>query len=108
MIQIAPFRAQVEGGLCMQCEQSSVVIRRAIQGMLEELEYNLYEHILLRLVDYGHTFSMDIEMAGLETGMLHGEAVSIDMALTTVMAKRRGSITKEEADRVFNIMAAFR
>lgn len=91
-----------------QCEDSSVVIRRAIQGMLEELEYNLYEHILLRLVDYGHTFSMDIEMAGLEFGMLHGEAVSIDMALTTVMARGRGLISEAEADRVFKVMAAFR
>lgn len=76
--------------------------------MLEELEYNLHEHILLRLVDYGHTFSMDIEMAGLEFGMLHGEAVSIDMALTTVMAHARGSITTEEAERVFKVVAAFR
>lgn len=76
--------------------------------MLEELEYNLHEHILLRLVDYGHTFSMDIEMAGLKFGMLHGEAVSIDMALTTVMARDRGLITHDEAERVFQIMAAFR
>lgn len=92
----------------VQCEDSSVVIRRAIQGMLEELEYNLYEHILLRLVDYGHTFSMDIEMAGLDFGMLHGEAVSIDMALTTVMARGRGLISNAEADRVLKVMAAFR
>eukprot|EP00892_Ulva_mutabilis_P009622 jgi/Ulvmu1/7031/UM033_0090.1 len=91
-----------------QCDDSSAVIRRAIQGMLEELEYNLHEHILLRLVDYGHTFSMDIEMAGLEFGMLHGEAVSIDMALTTVMARERNLITVEESERVFQIMAAFR
>ena len=53
--------------------------------MLEELEYNLWEHILCRLVDYGHTFSPDIEMAALSCGkeLLHGEAVNIDMALTT-------------------------
>lgn len=44
---------------------TSRVVRRSIQGMLEELEYNLWEHILVRLVDYGHTFSPDIEMAAL-------------------------------------------
>jgi hypothetical protein len=33
--------------------------------MLEELEYNLWEAILVRLVDYGHTVSPDIEMAAL-------------------------------------------
>ena len=61
-------------------------MRRSIQGMLEELEYNLWEHILQRLVDYGHTFSPEIEMAALngdDAMLLHGEAVNIDMALTT-------------------------
>ncbi len=60
-------------------------MRRSIQGMLEELEPNLWEHILCRLVDYGHTFSPEIEMAALAHGdeLLHGEAVNIDMALTT-------------------------
>ena len=60
-------------------------MRRSIQGMLEELEPNLWEHTLSRLVDYGHTFSPEIEMAALAAGkeLLHGEAVNIDMALTT-------------------------
>ena len=85
------------GSLCMtyplillscqlQSPAASVVMRRSIQGMLEELEYNLWEHILHRLVDYGHTFSPEIEMAALngdEAMLLHGEAVNIDMALTT-------------------------
>lgn len=52
---------------------------------LEELEYNLWEHVLCRVVDYGHAFSPEIEMAALTYGdeLLHGEAVNIDMALTT-------------------------
>lgn len=41
------------------------IIRRSIQGMLEELEYNLWEAILVRLVDYGHTVSPELEMAAL-------------------------------------------
>ena len=69
----------------MQGATAGKAIRRSIQGMLEELENNLYEHILTRLVDYGHTFSMELEMAALVSGneLLHGEAVNIDMALTT-------------------------
>lgn len=35
-------------------------MRRSVQGMLEELSYNLWEHILCRLVDYGHTFSPEV------------------------------------------------
>lgn len=44
---------------------ADAVIRRSIQGMLEELEYNLWEAILVRLVDYGHTISPELEMAAL-------------------------------------------
>ena len=54
--------------------------------MLEELEPNLWEHCLTRVVDYGHSFSPEIEMAALhgdEPMLLHGEAVNIDMAITT-------------------------
>lgn len=47
----------------------STIIRRSIQGMLEELEYNLWEAILVRLVDYGHTVSPELEMAALRCGM---------------------------------------
>ena len=77
--------------------------------MLEELEYNLWEHILQRLVDYGHAFSPEIEMAALkgdEAMLLHGEAVNIDMALTTQLAYQRGLITEHERNRVLNVMRA--
>eukprot|EP00877_Chromochloris_zofingiensis_P006590 jgi/Chrzof1/2184/Cz11g05100.t1 len=85
------------------------IIRRAIQGMLEELEYNLWEHILMRLVDYGHTVSPEIEMAALrcEGMLLHGEAVNIDMALSTELSYQRGLLTKSQRDRVFRVMEAF-
>ena len=56
------------------------------QPCTQELEYNLWEHILVRLVDYGHTFSPAMEMAAMTgdtAGLLHGEAVNCDMALTT-------------------------
>ena len=69
--------------------------------MLEELEYNLWEHILQRLVDYGHAFSPEIEMAALqgdEAMLLHGEAVNIDMALTTQLA--RGASSQSMSDSV--------
>ena len=75
----------------LQDKEASVAMRRSIQGMLEELEPNLWEHVLCRLVDYGHTFSPEIEMAALTHGdeLLHGEAVNIDMALTTQVGTRQ-------------------
>lgn len=54
--------------LCLQGDVGSTLIRRSIQGMLEELEYNLWEAILVRLVDYGHTISPELEMAALRWG----------------------------------------
>jgi 3-dehydroquinate synthase len=85
---------------------AGTAMRRSIQGMLEELEYNLWEHILCRLVDYGHTFSPEIEMAALASGdeLLHGEAVNIDMALTTQISFARGMLTLDERNRVFRLM----
>lgn len=90
-----------------QSPHASTIMRRSIQGMLEELEYNLWEHILSRLVDYGHAFSPEIEMAALqgdEALLLHGEAVNIDMALTTQLAYQRGFISADERRRVFGVM----
>ncbi|WBB80512.1 sedoheptulose 7-phosphate cyclase [Micromonospora sp. WMMD882] len=80
-----------------------IVLRRAIHGMLEELQPNLWEATLERCVDYGHTFSPTVEMHALPA-LLHGEAVCVDMALTTVMATRRGLMTEAERDRVFEVM----
>jgi 3-dehydroquinate synthase len=97
-IMISKFQGPIAG----------MAMRRSIQGMLEELEYNLWEHILCRLVDYGHTFSPEIEMAALASGeeLLHGEAVNIDMALTTQISCNRGLISPTQRDRVFKVMNA--
>lgn len=79
------------------------VIVEAVHLMLEELQPNLWESCLERCVDYGHTFSPTLEMAALPQ-LLHGEAVSIDMALTTVMGHLRGTVTAAELGRVLSVM----
>ena len=71
------------------------VLRLAIDGMLQELQPNLWEHRLDRVVDYGHSFSPTIEMRALPE-LLHGEAVAIDMALSLLLARRRGLLTADE------------
>ena len=93
-------------GLTPAGEQAAVaVLRAATHGMLEELQPNLWEAELERCVDYGHTFSPTIEMRALP-GLLHGEAVCVDMALTTVLAHRRGLLSQDERDRVLAVMRA--
>jgi 3-dehydroquinate synthetase len=83
------------------------VLRRAVQGMLEELQPNLWEQELERLVDYGHSFSPALEMAALPS-LLHGEAVTVDMALTTLISFNRGLVTAAERDRVLAVMRELR
>ncbi|MCF3119168.1 MULTISPECIES: sedoheptulose 7-phosphate cyclase [Streptomyces] len=84
-------------------EAAREVVRRAIHGMLEELQPNLWETTLERCVDYGHTFSPTVEMRALPE-LLHGEAVCIDMALTTVIAHRRGLVDTVDRDRILAVM----
>jgi 3-dehydroquinate synthase len=83
------------------------VLGTAIGRMLDELQPNLWEHNLERVVDYGHTFSPRIEMHALPT-LLHGEAVAIDIALSCVLAWRRRFITIDELERVVAVMARLR
>ncbi|MHC5908994.1 sedoheptulose 7-phosphate cyclase [Streptomyces sp. S6] len=83
------------------------VLARAVHGMLEELHDNLWEHRLERVVDYGHTFSPTLEMRALPA-LLHGEAVNLDMALTTVIARGRGLMTDRQCTRVLDTMRALR
>lgn len=64
---------------------SSQIMYLAISGMLEELEPNLWEDNLERLVDYGHTFSPVLELRA-QPELLHGEAVAVDMAFSLALA----------------------
>ncbi len=83
------------------------VFSRAVGGMLEELQPNLWEKQLERLVDYGHSFSPTLEMRALPA-LLHGEAVTVDMALTTVLAEGRGLVARQERERIFDLMRRLR
>lgn len=83
------------------------VLSRAIKGMLEELQPNLWESMLERVVDYGHSFSPLLEMRALPA-LLHGEAVSIDMALSTVVAEGRGLVSGPQRERILDAMRRLR
>ncbi|NSZ17156.1 sedoheptulose 7-phosphate cyclase [Agrobacterium vitis] len=79
------------------------IISRAVAGMLEELEPNLWEKNLERVVDYGHTWGPTLEMLALPD-LLHGETVAIDMAYSLILAEQRGLITNEEGARGLDLM----
>jgi len=75
---------------------STQIVYLAISGMLEELEPNLWEENLERIVDYGHTFSPSLELIS-TTELLHGEAVAVDMAFSLALAKMKNLISNADA-----------
>ncbi len=85
-----------------QNEKSAALLDRAIAGMLEELEPNLFEEDLARKVDFGHTFSYGLETRH-EAHLLHGEAVLLDILLSTLIARRRNLLTDDETRRIFHL-----
>jgi len=88
-----------------QDERGQALLDRAIGGMLEELEPNLFEDDLARKVDFGHTFSYGLETRH-EAHLLHGEAVLLDILLSTQIALGRGLLCAAEARRVFDLVTA--
>ncbi|WP_328379062.1 sedoheptulose 7-phosphate cyclase [Streptomyces sp. NBC_00440] len=82
---------------------ADTIIAESIHLMLEELQPNLWESSLERCVDYGHTFSPTIEMHALPE-LLHGEAVVVDMALTTALSALRGYVSETQADRIYSVI----
>ena len=87
-----------------QDEIGASILDRSVGGMLDELEPNLFEDELARKVDFGHTFSYGLETFH-DTELLHGEAVLIDMVISSILATSRGLLSKQELNRIFELIA---
>ncbi|THA77467.1 2-epi-5-epi-valiolone synthase [Streptomyces sp. A0642] len=85
-------------------EVERYILRTSMRLMMEELCPNLREHQLARLVDFGHTFSPVIETAG-DHRLEHGEAVAVDMALSSCLALRLGLVDERECDRIIGLLS---
>lgn len=73
--------------------------------MIGELEQNLLETNLRRLVDFGHTFSPFIETST-DYAIPHGEAVGIDILLSTLIAQKRKVLHEHDFDRIWNLISS--
>ncbi|MDP1779762.1 MAG: sedoheptulose 7-phosphate cyclase [Anaerolineales bacterium] len=87
-----------------QDEIGALILDRSVGAMLEELEPNLFEDDLARRVDFGHTFSYGFETFH-DTQLLHGEAVLIDMVISAILAASRDLLSKQELNRIFDLIA---
>ncbi len=101
------YQLETDGAQCVEAKfqnaAGSLVLDRAIEGMLEELQSNLLEEELARRVDFGHTFSYGLETQR-ESDLFHGEAVLLDIAISTLIAQGRGYLSAEEVERIFNLI----
>lgn len=88
-----------------QDKDSDAILDRAIRGMIEELQPNLFEEDLARKVDFGHTFSYGLETRH-ETDIFHGEAVLLDILISSLIARKRNLITEEETGRIFRLVGS--
>ncbi len=79
------------------------VLSVSVESMLAELIPNLFETELARVVDFGHTFSTALEMQD-DLDLLHGEAVVIDMLLSSVIAWQRSLLSLEDLERIFSLV----
>jgi 3-dehydroquinate synthase len=85
-----------------QDTQSRRILNQAIDGMLAELAPNLFEDELARAVDFGHTLSYGLEHV--RSDLLHGEAVLLDMAVSTFIARRRQLLPDADATRILQLL----
>lgn len=86
-----------------QIDIAQNVIDLSINGMVNQLQPNMWERNLERCVDFGHTFSPGIEMKNIDN-LLHGEAVILDCLLSSCISFNRNLVNENELSRIFNVV----
>ena len=86
-------------------QPSHIALQIALRSeylMMAELHPNLYETSYARLVDFGHTFSPAIESAS-SYQISHGQAVALDILISTCIAVRRGLCPDDLRNRLVRL-----
>ncbi|KTC87069.1 3-dehydroquinate synthase [Legionella brunensis] len=85
---------------------TSKLIVAAIYCMLHQLQPNIYEDKTLeRLADFGHEIGHIFEYKS-AFRLLHGEAVSLGMAVASTVAYQRGLLPQKELDKILTLLDA--
>lgn len=96
------------GALCIasrfQDEKGTRILDRAIEGMIGQLQPDLFEIDLARPMDFGHTFSYGLETAP-GSQWLHGEAVLMDMLISALVARNRSLLCPAELERILALVS---
>ncbi len=87
-----------------QGDTGTLLLDRSIEGMIRELQPDLFECDLARRMDFGHTFSYGLEtMPGSQC--LHGEAVLIDILVSAAIAQHRGLLQADDLERILRLVS---
>ena len=83
-----------------------------VVGMAAELKMNMiskdpYENDLRRPLNFGHTIGHPIETEFAYKKIRHGEAVGIGMGVSTVVARNKGILPEDVAERIFDMLHAY-
>lgn len=78
---------------------TAAILNRTIRGMLRELAGNPYEASPRRRSYIGHGIS-----PGFEPAARHGEAVTLDILLTALIAQRRGLISERQTHGIVHVI----
>ncbi len=111
ILKMAVIKLETHGKILLDtkfdCEHADDVINFAIQDMKEELENNLWEKNLKRIVDFGHSFSPIIEMRSLADknvkALTHGQAVTLDIIFSSILSYKRNMLAKEDVLKIMRV-----
>jgi 3-dehydroquinate synthetase len=95
-------RVLIESGFQEPIGIANEVLRLSEQAMIDELAPNLYERDRRRLADFGHSFSAAIEVAS-DYSVPHGEAVALDMLLSSALGVQAGVVPVDLLERLANL-----
>ncbi|MEM9921206.1 MAG: iron-containing alcohol dehydrogenase [Bacteroidota bacterium] len=88
-----------------QNDRIDELIDYAIKYMLEELQPNIFEKKLQRIVDYGHEFAHPIEVVT-DYELTHGEAVATGMLISNAIAYKQGIMYQKDYEDFKNVIIA--
>ena len=83
------------------------VVRLATARKAALLDPDPYEVDLRRVLNLGHSFGHALETQLAYTGLRHGEAVGFGLALSTLIARRRGLLSGEHCERILAVLHAY-
>jgi 3-dehydroquinate synthase len=83
------------------------VIGQAAKLKMDMISLDPYENDLRRPLNFGHTIGHPIETEFAYKMIRHGEAVGIGMGVATVVARNKGIVSEEVAERIFDVLQAY-